>query len=163
MAGRALTYDLYVNVTTPPDYGNGRLTCFDLDLDVLRWRDGSLTLVDEDEFEDNRVRFGYPPEVVKEATMTAAWLQEAVGENRRPLDRTGEVWRSLFGRSLIFLRSPSRAELPYRDGSVTAPTAVEPPRRPCPVWGPGPVVPRRLLQPGLPDGSGAAMVTGRWS
>jgi uncharacterized protein len=100
--GEPSTSTLYVHVTTPPDYVNGRLTCFDLDLDVLRRRDGSITLVDQDEFGDNRVRFGYPPEVVKEATTTAAWLQKAVAERRAPFDRTGEVWLSRFERSLHF-------------------------------------------------------------
>ncbi len=94
--GEPSTSDLYVHVTTPPDYRNGCLTCFDLDLDVLRWRDGSVTLVDDAEFEDHRVRFGYPPEVVKEATTAAAWLQQAVGERRPPFDGTGDVWRSRF-------------------------------------------------------------------
>ena len=118
--GEPSTSDLYVHVTTPPDYGDGCLTCFDLDLDVLRWRDGSVTLVDEDEFEDHRVRFGYPPEIVKEATTTAAWLQEVVAERRPPFDSTGEVWLWRFEKSLHFLRSPSRAELPNCDGCVTA-------------------------------------------
>jgi len=107
--GEPSASDLYVHVTTPPDYGNGRLTCIDLDLGVLRWRDGSVTLVDEDEFEDHRVRFGYPSEVVKEAGTTAAWLQEAVAERRPPFDGTGEDWLSRFEKSLHFLRSPSRA------------------------------------------------------
>jgi uncharacterized protein len=102
--------DLYVHVTTPPDYMNGRLTCFDLDLDVLRWRDGSVDLVDEDEFEDHRVRFCYPPRVVKEATTTAAWLQEAVAERRPPFDRNGEVWLSRFERS-VARRQPYVAEV----------------------------------------------------
>ena len=112
--GEHSTSDLYVRVTTPPHYRNGRLTCFDLDLDVLRWRDGSVTLVDEDEFEDHRVRFGYPPEVVKEATTTAAWLQEAVAERRPPFDRTGEVWLSRFERTLNFPEEPivSRTSVP---------------------------------------------------
>ena len=73
---------------------------------MLRWRDGSVTLVDEDEFEDHRVRFGYPPELVKEAATTAAWLQEAVAERRPPFDRTGEVWLSRFERSLHFPKEP---------------------------------------------------------
>jgi uncharacterized protein len=118
--GEPSTSDLSVHVTTPPDYGDGCLTCFDLDLDVLRWRDGSVTLVDEDEFEDHRVRFGYPPEIVKEATTTAAWLQEVVAERRPPFDSTGEVWLWRFEKSLHFLRSPSRADLPNCDGCVTA-------------------------------------------
>ena len=94
--GHPSTSDLYVHVTTPPDYGNGRLTCFDLDLDVLRWRDGSVTLVDAGEFEDHRVRFRYPREVVTEATTAAAWLQKAVAERCPPFDHTGDVWLSRF-------------------------------------------------------------------
>ena len=97
--GEPSTSELYVHVTTPPDYCYGRLTCVDLDLDVLRWRDGSVTLVDDDEFEDHRVRLGYPPEVVNGATTTAAWLKEAVAERRPPFDRTGEGWLSRFERS----------------------------------------------------------------
>lgn len=114
--GEPSTSTLYVHVTTPPDYGNGRLTCFDLDLDVLRWRDSSVTLVDQDEFEDDRVRFRYPHEMVKEARWTAAWLQKVVAERRPPFDHTGEVRLSRFERSLRFRAGAvSRAESNNRE------------------------------------------------
>ena len=34
----------------------------DLDLDVIRMRDGRIILDDEDEFEEHQVRYAYPPD-----------------------------------------------------------------------------------------------------
>ncbi len=84
--------ELYVDVTSAPEWEQGTVTTVDLDLDVLRRRDGTTTLVDEDEFADHQLRFGYPLDVVEAAERTATWLMEAVGVRVEPFDQAGPRW-----------------------------------------------------------------------
>src|SRR5262245_61044187 len=43
--------EVYVNIGTPPEWEDTRVSSTDLDLDVVRFCDGRLEIVDEDEFE----------------------------------------------------------------------------------------------------------------
>lgn len=63
--------EVYADVTSEPLWSPGSVTAVDLDLDVIRRRDGTVALLDEDEFADHQVRFGYPAAVVAEVTATA--------------------------------------------------------------------------------------------
>ena len=65
----------------------------DLDLDVLRLRqDGEVLLVDEDEFADHQVRYGYPAEVIRRAEQAAAWLLEAIRARAEPFGTGYQRW-----------------------------------------------------------------------
>ncbi|MFC7219352.1 DUF402 domain-containing protein [Streptomyces polyrhachis] len=89
--------EIYVDVTTPARWTSAaEVGCVDLDLDVVRRRgaDGAL-LLDEDEFAEHRVRYGYPPEVVQRARAAADWLLAAVAERREPF---GEAYRGWLAR-----------------------------------------------------------------
>ena len=57
----------------------------DLDLDVSRTRSGAIVLLDEDEFAEHQLRYGYPAEVIAAAERTAAWLRTAL-DDREPFD-----------------------------------------------------------------------------
>ena len=57
----------YANVAMPAVFDGEKLQWTDLDIDVRCHLDGSLTVLDEDEFEYNRVEMGYPAEVVEQA------------------------------------------------------------------------------------------------
>jgi hypothetical protein len=65
---------IYVDVSTPAVIDAGLVTAVDLDLDVRRFRDGSVRLEDEDEFADHQVRYSYPAEVIAEARAAADWV-----------------------------------------------------------------------------------------
>lgn len=83
----------YVDVATPAVWDGDTLRSVDLDLDVIRRDDGSVFLDDEDEFVEHRRLFGYPDDVVGEAERTAAWLLDAVREERAPFDgATASAW-----------------------------------------------------------------------
>ncbi|MFC6087010.1 DUF402 domain-containing protein [Sphaerisporangium aureirubrum] len=84
--------EIYCDITTVPQWSDGRVTMVDLDLDVLRLRDGRVLLDDADEFAEHRVRYGYPPDVAAEAERAAAWLMDAVRERRPPFDGAHERW-----------------------------------------------------------------------
>ncbi|GAB3141820.1 DUF402 domain-containing protein [Microbispora hainanensis] len=86
---------IYCDVTTVPVHGDGRITMADLDLDVLRMRDGRVILDDEDEFAVHQVRYAYPEEVVRQAERSAAWLMEAVAARTGPFGGAHHRWMSL--------------------------------------------------------------------
>ncbi len=88
-AGRV---EIYVDVTSAPVWDDGTLTTVDVDLDVVRYRDGTTALLDEDEFADHQVRLAYPPDVVETAERTAKWLMEVVAARVEPFDTVGPGW-----------------------------------------------------------------------
>ena len=76
--------EIYCDVATPPQWDDDQeeVTMTDLDLDVVRSAGNrQVLLLDEDEFAEHQVRYGYPREVIRQAERSAAWLQAAV---RRP-------------------------------------------------------------------------------
>jgi uncharacterized protein len=90
---RDVNHGLYVDITTVSQWiSDDHVTCVDLDLDVIRRRDGSVFLDDEDEFEDNRVRYDYPNDVSERALASAQWLMSAVEQRREPFGDVGARW-----------------------------------------------------------------------
>src|SRR4029453_16243992 len=55
---------LYVNIQTPAVWDGDRVTTVDLDLDIVRFTDGRLEIVDRDEFELHQGLYGYPEDLV---------------------------------------------------------------------------------------------------
>jgi uncharacterized protein len=85
--------EVYVDITTTPRwFGTNVVRAIDLDLDVARLRDGRVELWDEDEFDDHRVRYGYPDDVVERARSTADRLMEHVSARREPFGDVGRRW-----------------------------------------------------------------------
>jgi hypothetical protein len=87
---------IYIDVTDEPVRHPGRVEAVDLDLDVVRLRDGSVRLLDEDEFEEHQVIYGYPPDEIAQARATADELLDMVAARREPFDRVGEAWLAAF-------------------------------------------------------------------
>ena len=83
---------IYVDMTTPPVWDGAALRAVDLDLDVVKQRDGKIFLDDEDEFAEHQLLFGYPPEVVAMAEQTAAEVLAAVHAGTAPYDGTADAW-----------------------------------------------------------------------
>jgi protein associated with RNAse G/E len=91
-AGNAGRFEIYVDVATPAIWDGGGVYMVDLDLDVVRYRDGGVAVLDEDEFEDHRRRFHYPESVVDAARAAAARLVVDLGERREPFGEVGPAW-----------------------------------------------------------------------
>ncbi|WP_433254405.1 DUF402 domain-containing protein [Streptosporangium sp. CA-135522] len=85
--------EIYCDISTVPEWRDGEVTMVDLDLDVLRMRDGRIILDDEDEFEEHQIRYAYPPDVIATARSTAARLMEAVTAGTAPFT-TAPHWLS---------------------------------------------------------------------
>lgn len=61
----------YLNINLPPVFEENVLDFVDLDVDIVVWPDMSYKILDETEFEENAIRFGYTDEMmlkVKETT-----------------------------------------------------------------------------------------------
>jgi hypothetical protein len=86
--------EVYCDIVTPARWIDPDLVrLVDLDLDVRRRRDaGGPELLDEDEFETNRLRFGYPEHVVDSAWAAADWLVKALSGDTEPFAGGYHVW-----------------------------------------------------------------------
>jgi 8-oxo-dGTP pyrophosphatase MutT (NUDIX family) len=94
----------YTDIVTPPRWFRGPegwvATATDLDLDVVA-TERRVFVDDEDEFDEHRVAFGYPDEVVTLARASCAWVAEAVLQERAPFDGASS------GRWLRLLADPA--------------------------------------------------------
>ena len=78
--------EVYVDITTIPQWADDTVTAYDLDLDVVRGWTGRVWVDDEDEFADHRVRYAYPPELVRLAAGSCESVRDAVEQRRPPYD-----------------------------------------------------------------------------
>lgn len=90
------TSEVYCDMATPARWDGDTVHIVDLDLDVVRRREtGLVQLLDEDEFDAHRQRFGYPDEVVAEARAAAQWLVGALGDGTEPFASAYRKWLAL--------------------------------------------------------------------
>lgn len=83
---------IYVDITTPPEWDGSRLTFIDLDLDVICRLDGTVEIIDQDEFEENRTTYDYPDELVEGAIAAADRAAALLRAGTEPFDETAEGW-----------------------------------------------------------------------
>lgn len=92
--------EIYCDVTTPISWPDpAQVTMVDLDLDVIRARRGvvpprraTVAVLDEDEFAEHRVRYGYPADVVTQARAATTWLTAALGNGTEPFASGFRPW-----------------------------------------------------------------------
>ena len=90
----AIDIDVYVDVVVAPIWvSESELQVVDLDLDVIRRRNGDVIIDDEDEFVENISLRGYPADVVANARTTADELVVAVAERRAPFGHQFRPWQ----------------------------------------------------------------------
>ncbi len=91
--GAGNEYEVYVDIATPPVWeSQDRVTMLDLDLDVVRYMDGTVKILDEDEFLDHQVRFSYPERLIAAARASMAEVVAAVEANREPFASVAAAW-----------------------------------------------------------------------
>ncbi|TWD83848.1 hypothetical protein FB561_5017 [Kribbella amoyensis] len=69
---------IYCDIIMPAEFGVESVTAVDLDLDVRLYRDGTVKVMDEDEFRTHREAYGYPPQVVATAQAACAWVVDHI-------------------------------------------------------------------------------------
>ena len=72
---------IYADITTPVTFSEDEVTMVDLDLDVIKRRDGTVLVDDEDEFAEHQVEYGYPADVIAAAQASCDRLVRAVVED----------------------------------------------------------------------------------
>jgi uncharacterized protein len=83
---------VYVDMTTLPVWDGATLRAVDLDLDVVRGREGHVVVDDEDEFAEHQVSLGYPPDVVALAEASRDRVLAAVLAEDAPYDGRHQDW-----------------------------------------------------------------------
>ena len=68
----------YINICMPPEIVDQTIDYVDLDIDLIVWPDGRWQTLDLEEFEANRLAFGYPVDVTDRALATLAELEDVV-------------------------------------------------------------------------------------
>lgn len=77
---------VYIDITDRPRVVDGVVHAVDLDLDVIRQWDGSVAVLDEDEFAEHQIRYGYPPEVIAGARATCDDLFARMSAATQPFE-----------------------------------------------------------------------------
>ncbi len=91
--------DIYADVTTRPVLADGRVTAVDLDLDVVRFWDGRVAVLDEDEFAEHQVQLGYPAGLIAQARASRDWLVDAISARAEPFGQASTPWLARARRS----------------------------------------------------------------
>jgi uncharacterized protein len=86
--------EIYCDIASPARWvDEDEVTAVDLDLDVVRKRaDQRVDIVDEDEFAEHQVRYGYPAEVIAEAERAALWLRDTIVAGAEPFAGSYRDW-----------------------------------------------------------------------
>ena len=84
--------ELYIDISTPPTISDALIEAVDLDLDVIRARDGRIILDDEDEFAEHQVLYAYPAHVIAAAQTEADRLMAEVTAGAEPFGEVGRAW-----------------------------------------------------------------------
>lgn len=80
---------VYGDVTSKPSVEPDVVSAVDLDLDVVRHCDGTVRVLDEDEFAEHQVRYSYPTEVVEQARITTDDLVARLTAGTEPFATVG--------------------------------------------------------------------------
>lgn len=76
----------YCNINLPPSFSSGILDFVDLDIDILVRKDGSLAVLDLEEFESNSEIYSYGEEIVERVRQEVEILKEMILARRPPFD-----------------------------------------------------------------------------
>lgn len=89
--------EIYTNIGTPPVWDGDRFTHIDLDLDVVRNVDGSVEVLDEDEFLDHQVRYRYPEDLIASARTAACRVAQLLHLGTEPFGSAAARWLEMAG------------------------------------------------------------------
>jgi protein associated with RNAse G/E len=76
----------YSNIAMPATFSDGIIDYIDLDIDVIRWPDGRVEVLDRDDFQVNSVKYGYPDHVKKAAEAALEDLLEVIEKKEFPFN-----------------------------------------------------------------------------
>ena len=86
-------FELYVDIIDGVTRSDSGITMVDLDLDLIRRRNGEVELLDEDEFALHQIEFGYSADMIEHAEYEAARVLRDVKAGVEPFGgRTATAW-----------------------------------------------------------------------
>lgn len=88
----SLKSQIYIDLTSPPEWDGDEVRAIDLDLDVIRRFTGETFIDDEDEFAVHQRELGYPVGLVERVRRTADRLLDAVRAGNEPFGSVGASW-----------------------------------------------------------------------
>lgn len=94
--GDSIDFTHFVDIITPPVFTGNTIEMVDLDLDVVRRRNGEVFIDDEDEFAEHQVLLGYPDWMIDKARTVTAQASLAVEANAEPFNATCRAWYAKF-------------------------------------------------------------------
>lgn len=80
------TLQWYSNIGIPPIITDEEIHFVDLDVDLVARQLGEWQLVDEEEFDINRVRYDYPESVISEVWQTVGEVKQRIRLQQFPFD-----------------------------------------------------------------------------
>ena len=78
--------NFYYNISMPYSLDSDQLDYVDLDIDVIVWPDGTFRILDLEEFEQNKVAYDYPADIIANAEHTLDELMSAIRDGSQPTD-----------------------------------------------------------------------------
>ena len=88
------TFDCYyVNLALPRQWDGELCSYIDLELDVALYLDGTLKILDEDEYEESKIRYNYPQELIAKIEQTTAEVVQLMEQRVFPFDGSLIHWR----------------------------------------------------------------------
>ncbi|MGN6220113.1 MAG: DUF402 domain-containing protein [Microbacterium sp.] len=110
---------IYIDIAWDIRWDAGAPTGIDMDLDVVKAIDGrGLFIDDRDEWDEHRVRYGYPLDLVERLDALAVDLERRVAAAEAPFDdATADAWLAHLA-SLPGVPAPPRVEFPAPQGAV---------------------------------------------
>lgn len=76
----------YCNINMPPVFANEVLDYIDLEIDVLVQKDLNYEILDEDEFEENLLKYNYQPELIYQVEKNMDELTSLIQNRYFPFD-----------------------------------------------------------------------------
>jgi hypothetical protein len=75
---------VYINIGTIPTWNGHEVTQVDLDLDVILTPQGSVEVIDQDEFAENQIALAYPLDIIRSAENAARMASELLRTRTEP-------------------------------------------------------------------------------
>lgn len=88
---------VYVNIGTPPQWDQDRIRQIDLDLDVVRNVDGTVEVLDEEEFAQHQQEYAYPANLVTAARRAADRAVALLETDTEPFGAAPLKWQAAAG------------------------------------------------------------------
>ncbi len=94
-----LQYAVYVNIGTPPKWYRDRVHQIDLDLDVVRYLNGTVEVLDEEDFATHQRIYAYPDHVVAAARAASERAVAMLESHAEPFGSAAMTWLAKAGHA----------------------------------------------------------------